>query len=244
MPYYIPPQDDTERLAFLRTAIQSAVVDRVNGVEYVSQETLTEIDVFLPLFDEAFLEVTEIFGDHMQEVEESIEALGRLKLYLGDLWEVLRRRVHRHGEPSGVFRFYYLDADGREPELDELDEWLELAADLIAGDAQAVEAGFPAAVCPSVAEVQAVLDSAIKEAADVVVSDHSVSRAQAAIVAMRQQADEIIKDVMEELRFHLRKEEGASQRRIMRGYGVKFGYHPGEHPDLDDLFEEELEIVG
>lgn len=243
MPYLLEPQTDAERLAFLRTAAQSTALDYANQIEYVSLDTFHALEAFLPQFDEAFLDMAATFGELDREVIERDEALDTLKLYLDDLWEVVRRRVYRQDEPVGVLRFYYLEQDGTEPEPEDLEAWFDLAAKVIAGDAEAVEAGYAAAVCPSAAELQKVLDDARREAADVIPADEAYSRAQLAIESMRAQADELIADVLEELSFHLRKEEPASQRRIMRSYGVKFGYFFGEPRDMDDVLEDaEVEV--
>ncbi|MCA9934065.1 MAG: hypothetical protein H6662_16275 [Ardenticatenaceae bacterium] len=237
MPYLLPPKTDTQRLNFLRTAAQSTALDYGNKLEYISLDTFKELEAFLPQFDEAFLDVANTFGELDREVVERDEALDKLKQYLDDMWEVVRRRVARNGEPVGVLRFYYLEPDGTEPQPDSLEGWFDLAEKVIAGDGDAAEAGYDTAVCPTTAELQAVLDAARREAADVVPADEAYDRAQAAIEAMRAQANELIDDVLDELRFHLRKEEAASQRRIMRTYGAKFGYRPGEPRDMDDVEE-------
>ncbi len=239
MPFLLKPKRDTARLTFLRTAAQSAALDYANQIEYISVDTFHELGAFLPQFDEAFLDVAATFGELDREVVERDEALESLKLVLDDLWEVIRRRVRRRDEPVGVLRFYYLEPDGTEPQPENLEGWFDLVEKIIAGDAEAAEAGYDTAVCPSAAELQIALDKARREAADVVPADEAHSRAQVAIDAMRAQADELIEDVLEELAFHLRKEEPASQRRVMRSYGARFGYHPGEPRDMDDVFEEE-----
>ncbi len=239
MPYLIKPETDSERLTFLRTVAQSAALDYANNIEYISVDTFHALQDFLPIFDEAFLDVAATFGELDHEEVERNEALETLKLYLDDMWEVIRRRVYRNDEPVGVLRFYYLEPDGTEPEPESIEEWFDLAEKVIAGDAEAVKAGYEAAVCPSAAELQKVLADARREASEVAPADEAHNRAQAAIEAMRAQADKLIEDILEELSFHLRKEEPASQRRIMRSYGVKFGYFPGEPRDMDDVFEEE-----
>ena len=48
------------------------------------------------------------------------------------------------------------------------------------------------------------------------------------------QADELIGDIMAELRMTLRKMDAASQRRIMRTSGARFEYLRGEEVDPDD----------
>lgn len=239
MPNYLPPRTDEERLAFLRQTAMQGAQDHYDDTYYISTETLEDVQNFLPQFDEAFLDVVAALGDRLREVEESHEALDQLKMYLNDLWEMLRRRVRRNNEPIGILRFYYLNTQGHPPVPETTAEWLSLAADVIAGDPQAVEAGYPAAVNPSVAEIAPILEVARKEAADVDTADVVFDRAQTAVSSMRAQADALIAEVMEELRFHLRKEDPAASRHVMRLYGAHFGYRPGEVRDLEDVIQED-----
>ncbi len=51
---------------------------------------------------------------------------------------------------------------------------------------------------------------------------------------MRETAEELISDIMAELRLTLRKLESPSQRRIQRSYGAQFKYLKGETVDPDD----------
>jgi hypothetical protein len=225
-------------LTFLRTAAQTATQDQANGLIYITPDTLRELNDFLKIFDLAFLHVSAAVGERSREVEEGEAAMAELKLVLDDLWEVLRRRVHRTDEPVGVLRFYGLDVEGQPLDLNTHEEWLELAEQVIEGDAQAVAAGYAAAVCPSAAELQAALDSARKELADVTPAERELDRAQKAVLSLRQQADDLIGDVIEELRFHSRKEDPVSQRHLLRTYGATYRYQPDEVRDLDDVEEE------
>ena len=50
----------------------------------------------------------------------------------------------------------------------------------------------------------------------------------AGLEELRPRADELIKEAMAELRFHLRHFDRPSQRRIMRTYRVVFRYRKGE----------------
>ena len=238
MPTLRIPHSDVGRLTFLRTAAQTATRDQANGLIYITPDTLSELNEFLQIFDLAFLHVSAAVGERSREVEESEAAMAKLKMVLDDLWEVLRRRIRRSGEPVGVLRFYGLDVEGQPPELSTHEEWLELAEQVIQGDAQAVAAGYATAVCPSVAELQAALDSARKELGDVTPAERELDRAEEAVLSLRQQADDLILDIIEELRFHTRKEDPASQRHLLRTYGATYRYQPGEVRDLDDVQEE------
>lgn len=81
---------------------------------------------------------------------------------------------------------------------------------------------------PSAAELKAVVDEAQTEAQDVTVADREFDQAQEALGKLRPQADELINEIMAELRFRLRKRDAASQRRIMRTYGATYRYLKGE----------------
>jgi hypothetical protein len=56
---------------------------------------------------------------------------------------------------------------------------------------------------------------------------------------LRAKADELISDVIDDLRYFLRKKDEPSQRRIMRSYGVTFKSLQDE-PE-DEMPEEEVE---
>ncbi len=81
------------------------------------------------------------------------------------------------------------------------------------------------------AEVAAVLATARLQAADVPTADRAYVEAQQAIAAQRPRADELIADIMADLRSSLRKYDEATQRRIMRTYGATFISLPGEPAD-------------
>jgi hypothetical protein len=100
-------------------------------------------------------------------------------------------------------------------------------------------AGYGTSVCPTVAELQVALDSAQKELADVTPAERELNDAQKAVFSLRQQADDLILDIIAELRFHSRKEDAVSQRHLLRTYGASYRYQPGEVRDMDDVEEEE-----
>lgn len=99
------------------------------------------------------------------------------------------------------------------------------------GDAQALAAGHPAMQNPSAAEVAAVLADARVQAADMPRAGRLYDEAQAAIAALRPRADELIAEVMADLRYTLRKQDEPGQRRVMASYGATFKSLPGEPVD-------------
>jgi hypothetical protein len=114
------------------------------------------------------------------------------------------------------------------------EEWLTLAAQVVKGDEVAVAAGYPATANPSAAEIEAILAAARSESDDVAVADRAYDEAQEEAAALRPQADDLIVEVVAELRFNLRKKDAPSQRRIMRTYGARYRYLAGEPHDAGD----------
>ena len=83
-------------------------------------------------------------------------------------------------------------------------------------------------VNPSAAELDAVLATAQTEVDEVAPADRQYDEAQEAAATLRPRADELILEVMDALRYTLRKKSAPSQRRIMRSYGATYTYLKGE----------------
>ncbi len=118
--------------------------------------------------------------------------------------------------------------DGRTPKATVREAGLKLAKQLMSGDAKAVDAGHPAMANPSAVEVSEALQKARTEVGEVATADRAYDEAQTAVAGLREEADELIEEVMRDLRYHLHKLEPASRRRIMRSYGAEFVYLAGE----------------
>ncbi len=234
MPYYVPPRSDFDRSRFLQRTAASAAADHAAGNFYISSETLTAVTALAAQFDTAVRAISGTKRARSQEALERSEALAELSAYVRDLWAVLRRRVRRLKQPANVLLYYGLPIDGETPHPTAQDAWLPIAADVVSGDAEAVAAGFPPMSNPSAAELQAVLDMALTEAGEADAADRIFDQAQAAVAGLRGEIDQMIDDVMSELRFTLRREDKPSQRRIMRTYGAKYAYLEGEPIDPDD----------
>lgn len=228
MATYRAPRSDLERQAFLETAAKTGQEDIDAGKDYLSQELVTSITDFLPNYDLKIENVTLFLSGREKEVREKNEAISDLVTYTHDLWEVLRRRVNRKDEPAEILTYYRLPLDGKNPTLHTDSEWLTMAENVVAGDAQAVAAGFDAMINPTAAELDAVRVATQTEVDEVAPADRQYDEAQEAAATLRPQADELILEVMDSLRYTLRKKDAPSQRRIMRSYGAKYTYLRGE----------------
>jgi hypothetical protein len=208
MPFFVEPGNDNARLSFLKRTVITTVQDIAAGNNFVSQDTVDEINSFVPEFEPKVNNLSKLLSDRSKEAREGTESLEILKMYERDLFDVVKRRTIRLGHPAEVLTLYQLPMDGIIPKPTTRGEWLTLAKKIIEGDAKAVEKGYPAIQNPSAEELNAVLQNTQKELDDIAIADREYDQAQEEIAGLRFKADELISDVMAELRFNLRKKDG------------------------------------
>lgn len=227
------------RLELFKHALSTARSDFDAGNYYVSRETFDNLTKFIPVFEKGINEINALLSKRSKEVNESSEAFSKMETCTRDMWEVLRRRVNREDQPAQVLTYYELPLDGLTPKPTTYDQWYTLAGKMVDGDAKAVADGYPPMQNPSAQDLKEALEKARAERNDISDADRNYDRAQEEVEEMRIKADELITDVMDDLRYFLRKMYKESQRRIMRTYGVIFRYLKGE-PE-DEMPEEEVE---
>ena len=228
MSKYQPPRSDAERLSMLKRSLETGQADRTASLNYLEQDILSQMNLFIPRFSAALEAVGAALGHRSKEVREKDEAVGFVQVYLRDFWEVLKRRVNRENQPAEVLTYYKLPLDGTIPTLSSADLWLTQAASVAQGDGLAVAAGYETMANPSAAKLQEVLAVAIAEVGDVAGADRVLDQAQERLALLRGEADTLLQEVMAQLRFQLRKKDESSQRRIMRSYGALFTTSAGE----------------
>ena len=234
MPDYYKPGSDLARAAFLKTAFGAAKSDKEVGTEYILGETFKKLEPFATNFEEKVTKISQKLSSRSKEIDERNSHLGNLSTFVRDGFEVVRRQVNRENLPAHVLQLYGLPLDGTTPQPTTAAEWLTIAKTFVEGTKKVAEQGFQVVSCPSPEEIEKKLKKAEKEYEDVVTADRSYDDAQAGMADMRKEADELIADVMAELRLTLRKLDMPSQRRIQRSYGAQFKYLKGEEVDPGD----------
>jgi hypothetical protein len=234
MPTYTQPGSDHARIAFLNSALGAADSDTASGNDYILEDTYKTLQTFAPEYEKKVTTITKNLSARSKEIEERNSALSILSTYTRDGFEVARRQANRHNLPAHVLQLYGLPLDGKTPYPATPAEWITIARTFVEGAKNVKEQGFPVVRCPSANSIEEKLEIAQKEYDDVAAADRGYDDAQSGIAEMRAKADELIGDIMAELRLTLRKLDQPSQRRIQRSYGAKFKYLKGESVDPDD----------
>ena len=243
MPYRLNPTSHQARAILLNRAIKTAADDLAAGDAYVPQAWIDAATPFLTTYQPKVDVIAEQTGARSREISERDEAITRLAMFVRHGWSALKNRVERLNEPASVLMLYGLPADGLLPRNVSPDEWLNYGRLFVRGDTKAVAQGYAAMMNPSAAEVKVELDKASAEVDDVSGADSKVDKAQAAAAGDTARADELIGDLVDTLDFATRKLDGPSQRRIMRRYGIKFAYRPGETPEPDQTSAESTPVA-
>jgi hypothetical protein len=234
MPRLKLPGNDLGRIAFLNSSLNAAGGDKKSGKTYILDDTHNKLQSLAPAFENKVTNLNQYLASRTKEISERNNALYELSMYTRDGFEVARRQVRRLKLPAQVLQLYGLPLDGKTPNPTRLIEWIVIAKTFVAGAKKAKEKGFPGIQCPSPEETKEKLVSAEKEFHEVAGADRSYDDAQQEVADMRAQANELIQDIIAELRMTLRKLDRPSKRRIMRSYGARFQYLKGETVDPDD----------
>ena len=231
------PTWDIGRVSLLEHLHTTALGRLAAGDAILDQALVDETGAFLTGYKLKVEAVGERLGQRRLEIEQRDQAKNRLDMFVRDFLVVLKRRMRRNGESASLWALYGVDLDGALPHPKTANELLYWGEEIVAGDVKAVEAGFPAMVNPSAAEVQAALEQARAEVADVPQAELAYDEAQAAAAAGRDQADALIRRANMMLDYKLYGLEAASVRRVKRTFGFTYRYRPDEPHDPDDPAE-------
>ena len=231
MPIYQAPTNDESRHACLVRAAKTGLEDMKAGNFYLTEDTRNHIVEFVDEFGKKLYAISHLKSTRSTEYLDSSRAFDYMKTCMKDTWEAARRKVNRLDLPVQMLSYYGLPLDGKSPNPTTYEQWYTIAAKMVEGAEKAEEAGYPPVTEPTPAELKDAWQKASKEREELAKVDRDYDQAQEGIEEMRARADELISDVMNELRFFLRKMDEPSQRRIMRTYGANFKYLRGEPED-------------
>ncbi len=232
MPTYNPPGSDPDRLSTLEAIFTTSAADTVDAKRLPADDR-AKIGTFLKTYRPAVLKLIDVLAERAREVSEKDQAQARLETYVRDFLVVLKRRTDRLGHEVAVLVHYGLPQSGDLPVLRAAADVVMAAGEIVAGEVEAVDAGFPPMANPSAAEVAMMLAAFQNEADDVAPADTAVREAQLEAAKLRAEADELIDDAKENLSHSLRKETAPAMRRVLRMFGYKFTPNPGELPEED-----------
>lgn len=234
MPRYKAPNTDAARLSFLDKAVETATTTQLAGTSQIDAPLLAELTAHLALFRAANRTVQNALSDRTGETAEVTAAMSKLTMHISHMWTAVYHRYLREEQSVRILGYYRLGSDGNRPSITKRRDALLMADELIGGDAKAITEGFAPIAQPTVAELTAVRDRARTEVKDAPLADAAYDRAQAAVAALRPEADRLIKEARDMILYAARNMDAASQRRVLRNHGAQYYYLPSEKIDEGD----------
>ncbi len=221
---YKSPQSDARRLHTLGQIIAVDTQNKLAGHIFVRDEVVAAATAVYAEFEPAMDALSEKLSTRMQLVDDKDEAMQQLEWYVRDAWVGLKRRIRRQGLKPSVIVYYGLAEGAELPGGGAQSDWLRYAKEMIDGDDEAFAGGFERLREPNQAEIQVAYMTANGLYLAVPAADLAYDLAQKATADLRPKVDEILADVVRDMRYNLSiaKMDKESERRIMRGYGFTF----------------------
>ena len=223
------PTSIADLVMVLTRTLQQAEQQEAAG-SYVSNGTINAIAKFLPTFTAANLALKVAEAERRSAKDAADAAHSKLTIEVRNLRMQIRRQVRQGMLPSALFTFYEIPRTGAVRYPHPQREWLALAERLLAGDDQALQAGYPGWPARAALEMAtAAMRSALER---VQRADSNVRAARQNRTALHSRAKRLCSDVVSELRFRLRHQPRAHVRQVLHAHGLALGERRTETAQL------------
>ncbi|MCL5027702.1 MAG: hypothetical protein M1480_01645 [Bacteroidetes bacterium] len=228
MPYRELPKSDAGKEDALQIIYGLADAKPASELAF-SQANGDKVKVFYPIFKKEIKERGNALSAQSEATTVRAAAEGKCKTYVSHFYQVFNLGVDRDEHKASERAFYKLDVSQETvPLLNNADDIRRNAENIITGEAERVNAGGAPMSNPSKDQVEAAYNDFAAKLKDQTDKKSTYSKEQKDVDDIRAQADELIKDVWDEVEFYYRKLSSAAMRREARIYGVVYVSRPGE----------------
>jgi len=237
MPRIYRPETDAQRTQALGAAkTKSDAVTAAGGTLAFSAGTLARLNTFLPGFITEMAERGSARTGQTAASAAADPARSETRMYISHFFQVFNLGVDRGVYPATDRGHYQLPVNSDKlPTLTSDDDLLQWANNINVGEANRVAAGGAAMVNPSAAEVDAKFTALQPLLANLTTAKDTYDSEQEDVAALREEADDIIADIWDEVLFTFRKDDAPSMRRKAREYGVVYRLTPTEEPSPSEF---------
>ena len=235
MPTIQRPETDVQRLQALEAASLIGSITAPATLAF-SAATLARVNGFLPNFRTQMQERGSALSAQAGSTRVAATAMGKLKLWVTHFIEVFNFGIKREVYDADDRAHYQLPvSQDTVPDLVTDQSIMTWGGRIVSGDAARVAAGGAAMTNPTAADVQTKLTAVTTSQGDQSLLKTAFDAEQEDVAELREEADDIIADVWDEVLFTFRKDSPPSKRRKAREYGVVYALEPGETPSPDDF---------
>ncbi|MCX6152432.1 MAG: hypothetical protein NTX22_18040 [Ignavibacteriales bacterium] len=240
MPFRKLPNTDIQRLEALRSASDKANNTPLTELAF-NETNFNILKTFYPDFKKEMDERGNALSVQSESTTARIEVEDNCRMFTSHFYQVFNLGVARGKYKVSDRAYYQLDVNQETvPDLkteQNLRTWTE---NIINGEPKRTAAGGAEMVNPSIAEVEAVYNTYVIKLTEQSTKKDAYEKEQKDVDNLRAEADELIRDIWDEIEFKFRKDDSSAMRRKAREYGVVYVSRPGE--PVDEIKPEEKPI--
>ena len=222
MPHLYRPESDKQRIAALTEAKNkynaTLAPQRAFGIP-----TYLRLEAFLPIYKDKLLQRGTALSQQARSVTIIKPNRRMLRLYIGHYIIGLDNAILREELPASDRAYYQLPAGSRAlPKLTTDDDLLLWAKFVVDGENARIAAGSVPLTNPTAIQVNDQLLDFRSLVNDLTTRKTAYDDAQEAVAALWDEADDLLKDIWDEVLFHFRKDDPPSLRRKAREWGLVY----------------------
>jgi len=222
MPHLYRPESDKQRLHALTEAKNkydaTLAPQRAFGIP-----TYLRLETFLPIYKDKLQQRGSALSQQARSVATISPKRRMLRLYIGHYIIGLDNAILRQELPASDRAYYQLPTGSRAlPKLTTDDDLLLWAKRVVDGENARVAADGVPLTNPTAIQVSDHLVAFRPLVEDLTTRKTAYDDAQEAVAALWPEADELLKDIWDEVLFHFRKDDPPSLRRKAREWGLVY----------------------
>ena len=235
MPYRRLPNTDVARLKALKQAYKKGKELSPFKLAY-SQSAFTRLQAFLPNFESVIRLYKDTCAVNIAKSKEYPTLYKKAKLYVSHFIQVMNMAIVRGELHPNIRTFYGIDEfDGKVPEMNTEAEVIKWCEQVIAGEAERMKKGMTPVSNPTIAVVKVRYEQFMEAYRFKKVNQNNSVRILNEVSPLRDQADEIILNVWNEVEKTFADQPDDVMREKAAEYGVSYVYRRNERQRLDKL---------
>lgn len=233
MPYRRLPNTDQARLRALTAATDIALQKSIDDLAF-STATLTKARAFFPGFESAILQLKQAKRQQSGNSRKYNEVVKKARLYVSHFIQVLNFCILRGEIKPEVREFYGMDTQNQKlPSLILESDLLEWGKKIIDGEQQRSMHGGSPIYNPSIAVVKVKYDQFADAYHFQKTLQSNTARWSEKVAEMRQEADELILNIWNEVELHYGHFSDEEKRIKAQEYGVIYFFRPSEKNKME-----------
>ncbi len=224
--HLIKHRSDPTRQIWLKRVLETATLSSGFGSGLLPKDLVNRLKKTERGYRDALTRKQNLLSLRRGRIESRDQQLNELKLLCRAFHTSLKARALYMGHGGEIFPLFGLALSGNQPHMSHKTDWLFFAESLVAGDALAVEKGYPPMTNPRASQLNRALKKARAAFKHLDQTNLAVEEAIEALDPYRKEADILQGDVAAYLRYRLRSLEASRRREVMRRHGFAFQGDP------------------